>query len=29
MAEKSGTLALIFTDDHGVTQTETAQITVT
>jgi len=29
VAEKSGTLALIFTDDHGVTQTETAQITVT
>ena len=29
VAEKSGTLALTFTDDHGVTQTETAAITVT
>ena len=29
VAEKSGTLALTFTDDHGVTQTETAAITLT
>ena len=29
VAEKSGSLALTFTDDHGVTQTETAAITVT
>ena len=29
VAEKSGTLALTFTDDHGVTQTELAAITVT
>ena len=29
VAEKSGTLALTFTDDHGVTQTETAAIMVT
>lgn len=29
IAEKSGVLALTFTDDHGVTQTETAAITVT
>jgi sulfur-oxidizing protein SoxZ len=29
VADKSGTLALTFTDDHGVTQTELAAITVT
>src|SRR5690349_5074531 len=29
VAEKSGTLALTFTDDRGVTQTELAAITVT
>lgn len=29
VAEKSGTLALTFTDDHGVTQTELVAITVT
>jgi sulfur-oxidizing protein SoxZ len=29
IAEKSGTLTLTFTDDHGVTQTETVAITVT
>lgn len=29
VAEKSGTLALSFTDDHGVTQTETVAINVT
>ena len=28
-AEKSGVLTLTFTDDHGVTQTETAAVTVT
>jgi sulfur-oxidizing protein SoxZ len=28
VAEKSGTLSLTFTDDHGVIQTETALITV-
>ena len=28
VAEKSGTLALAFTDDHGVTQLETAAINV-
>jgi sulfur-oxidizing protein SoxZ len=29
VAEQSGTLALTFTDDHGVTQTELVAITVT
>lgn len=29
VAENSGTLALTFTDDHGVTQTELVAITVT
>jgi sulfur-oxidizing protein SoxZ len=29
VAEKSGKLELKFTDDHGVTQTETAAVTVT
>ena len=29
VAEKSGTLAMTFTDDHGVTQTELVAITVT
>jgi sulfur-oxidizing protein SoxZ len=29
VADKSGTLALTFTDDHGVTQTELVAITVT
>ena len=29
VAEKSGSLTLTFTDDHGVTQTETAAIMVT
>ena len=29
VAEKSGTLKLTFTDDHGVTQTESASVTVT
>jgi sulfur-oxidizing protein SoxZ len=29
VAEKSGILTMTFTDDHGVTQTETAPITVT
>ena len=28
VAERSGTLALTFTDDHGVTQTETAPVEV-
>jgi sulfur-oxidizing protein SoxZ len=28
VADKSGVLALTFTDDHGVTQTETAAVTV-
>ena len=28
VAERSGTLALMFTDDHGVTQTETAPVEV-
>jgi sulfur-oxidizing protein SoxZ len=27
-AEQSGTLAMTFTDDHGVVQTETASVTV-
>jgi sulfur-oxidizing protein SoxZ len=29
VAEKSGTLSLTFTDDHGMTQTEIAAITLT
>jgi sulfur-oxidizing protein SoxZ len=29
VAEKSGTLTMTFTDDDGVTQSETATVTVT